>query len=99
MKPMTPNEIEALRRRWREILRRAQERAEHPSTADIEAANASNDPVVAELLAQTTKALEEHSKRLLSRVKLNGEGFEQASKIWKPNTPQSLFARWRKSGI
>lgn len=85
MKPMTPNEIEALRRRWREILRRAQERAEHPSPADIEAANASNDPVVVQLVAETTKALEEHSKRLLSRVKLNGEGFEQASKVNKPD--------------
>lgn len=98
MRQPTPQEIET-RRHWRENLRRAQENAEHPSPADIEAANASNDPVVAELVAQTTKALEEHSKRLLSRVKLNGEGFEQASKIWKPNTPQSLFARWRKSGI
>ena len=85
MKPMTPNEIEALRRRWREILRRAQERAEHPSPADIEAANASNDPVVAQLVAETTKALEEHSKRLFSRVKLNGEGFEQASQVNKPD--------------
>ena len=80
MTAMTPNEIEALRRRWREILRRAQERAEHPSAADIEAANASNDPVVAQLVAETTKALEEHSKRLFSRVKLNGEGFEPAQK-------------------
>lgn len=69
MKPMTHPEIEALRRRWREILKRAQEKAEHPSPADIEAANASNDPVVAELLAQTTKALEEHSKRLLNKLK------------------------------
>ena len=86
MTAMTPNEIEALRRRWREILRRAQERAEHPSPADIEAANACNDPVVAQLVAETTKALEEHSKRLFSRVKLNGEGFEQASKVNKPDT-------------
>ena len=86
MRPMTHPEIEALRRRWREILRRAQERAEHPSPADIEAANASNDPVVAQLVAETTKALEEHSKRLFSRVKLNGEGFEQASKVNKPDT-------------
>lgn len=69
MTAMTPNEIEALRRRWREILRRAQERAEHPSPADIEAANASNDPVVAQLVAETTKALEEHSKRLLCKLK------------------------------
>jgi len=85
MRPMTHPEIEALRRRWREILRRAQERAEHPSPADIEAANASNDPVVAQLVAETTKALEEHSKRLFSRVKLNGKGFEQASKVNKPD--------------
>ena len=85
MTAMTPNEIEALRRRWREILRRAQERAEHPTPADIEAANASNDPVVAQLVAATTKTLEEHSKRLFSRVKLNGEGFEQASKVKKPD--------------
>ena len=99
MRQPTPQEIEALRRRWRENLRRAQEKAEHPSAADIQAANASNDPVVAELVAETTKALEEHSKRLLSRVKVNGEGFEQASKIRKPNKPQSLFARWRKSII
>lgn len=95
MKPMTPNEIEALRRRWCENLRRAQERAEHPSAADFEAANASNDPVAAELVAETTKALEEHSKRLLSRVKLNCDDFEQASKVRKPNTPKSLFTPWR----
>ncbi len=93
MKPMTPNEIEALRRRWREILRRAQERAEHPSAADIEAANASNDPVVAQLVAETTKALEEHSKRLFSRVKLNGEGFEQASQVNKPDTLADFLRR------
>ena len=93
MKPMTPNEIEALRRRWREILRRAQERAEHPSPADIEAAMASNDHVVVQLVAETTKALEEHSKRLLSRVKLNGEGFEQASQVNKPDTLADLLRR------
>ena len=90
MRPMTHPEIEALRRRWREILKRAQEKAEHPSPADIQAANASNDPVVAELLAQTTKALEEHSKRLLSRVKVDGQGFEQASKVQKT----APLARW-----
>ena len=92
MKPMTNPKIEALRRRWREILRRAQERAEHPSAADIEAANASNDPVVAELVAETTKALEKHSKRLLSRVKVGGEGFEQASKVKAPD-PLAAFLR------
>lgn len=80
MRQPTPQEIEALRRRWRENLRRAQEKAEHPSPADIEAANASNDPVVAELVVETKKSLEEHSKRLLSRVKLNGEVFAPASK-------------------
>ena len=92
MKPMTHPEIEALRRRWREILRRAQEKAEHPSPADIEAANASNDPVVAELVAETTKALENHSKRLLSRVKVDGQGFEQASKVKAPD-PLAAFLR------
>lgn len=92
MKPMTPKEIEALRRRWREILKRAQEKAEHPSAADIQAANASNDPVVAQLVAETTKALEEHSKRLLSRVKVDGQGFEQASKV-KEADPLVAFLR------
>ena len=86
MKLPTPQEIEALRRRWREILKRAQEKGEPPTSADIQAANASNDPIVADLFAQTEKALEEHSKRLFSRVKLNGEGFEQASKVNKPDT-------------
>ena len=93
MKPMTPNEIEALRRRWREILRRAKERAEHPSVAEIEAANASNDPVVAQLVAETTKALEEHSKRLLSRVKVDGQGFEQASKVKEPDSLAAFLRR------
>ena len=97
MRQPTPQEIEALRQRWREILRRAQEKAEHPSHADIEAANACNDPVVAQLVAETTKALEDHSKRLLSRVKLNGEGFEQASKVRKPSTPKNLLTPWRNS--
>ena len=92
MKPMTPNEIEALRRRWREILRRAQEKGEAPSPADIEAANASKDPVVAELLAETIKALEELSKRLLGRVKVDGQGFEHARKVKEPD-PLAAFLR------
>lgn len=93
MRPTTHPEIEALRRRWREILRRAQEKAEHPSPADIEAANASNDPVVAQLVAETTKALEEHSKRLLSRVKVDGQGFEQASKVKEPDSLAAFLRR------
>ena len=96
MRPMTHSEIEALRRRWREILRRAQEKAEHPSPADIEAANASNDPVVAELVAETTKALEKHSKRLLSRVKVDGQGFEQASKVKEPDSLAAFLRRTLK---
>ena len=96
MKPMTHPEIEALRRRWHEILKRAQEKAEHPSAADIEAANASNDPVVAELVAETKKALEEHSKRLLSRVKVDGQGFEQASKVKEPDSLAAFLRRTLK---
>ena len=96
MRPMTHPEIEAVRRRWREILRRAQEKAEHPSPADIEAANASNDPVVAQLVAETTKALEEHSKRLLSRVKVDGQGFEQASKVKEPDSLAAFLRRTLK---
>jgi len=96
MRQPTPQEIEALRRRWREILRRAQEKAEHPSPADIEAANASNDPVVAELVAETTKALEEHSKRLLSRVKVDGQGFEQARKVKEPDSLVAFLRRTLK---
>lgn len=85
MKQMTHPKIEALRRRWREILRRAQEKAEHPSPADIEAANASNDPAVAELVAETKKALEEHSKRLLSR--LNPDIFEPKTPVLSKKKP------------
>jgi len=48
---------------------------------------------VAQLVAETTKALEEHSKRLFSRVKLNGEGFEQASQVNKPDTLADLLRR------
>ena len=93
MRQPTPQEIEALRRRWLANLRRAQEKAEHPSAADIQAANASNDPVVAELVAETTKALEEHSKRLLSRVKVDGQGFEQASKVKEPDSLAAFLRR------
>ena len=96
MRQPTPQEIEALRQRWREILKRAQEKGERPTSADIQAANASNDPVVAELVAETTKALEEHSKRLFSRVKLNGEGFEQASQVNKPDTLADFLRRTLK---
>ena len=92
MRQPTPQEIEALRRRWRKNLRSALEKAEHPSPADIEAANESNDPIVAELVAETTKALEKHSKRLLSRVKVDGQGFEQASKVKAPD-PLAAFLR------
>lgn len=79
MKPLTPNEIEALRRRWREILKRAQEKGEGPSAADIEAAYASNDPFTVELVVATEKALEEHNKRLLSRLKISPEDFKPAA--------------------
>ena len=96
MRQPTPQEIEAVRRRWRENLRRALEKAEHPSPADIEAANASNDPVVAELVAETTKALEEHSKRLLSRVKVDGQGFKQASKVKEPDSLVAFLRRTLK---
>jgi len=78
MKPLTTKEIEALRRRWREILKRAQEKGESPSAADIEAAKASNDPIVAELVVETEKALEEH-KRRLDRLKISPEDFKPAA--------------------
>jgi len=96
MRQPTPQEIEAVRRRWRKNLRSALEKAEHPSPADIEAANASNDPVVAQLVAETTKALEEHSKRLLSRVKVDGQGFEQASKVKEPDSLAAFLRRTLK---
>jgi hypothetical protein len=78
MKPLTPNEIEALRRRWREILKRAQEKGENPSAADIEAAYASNDPFTVELVVATEKALEDY-KRRLDRLKTNPEDFKPAA--------------------
>jgi hypothetical protein len=78
MKPLTPNEIEALRRRWREILKRAQEKGESPSAVDIEAANASNDPIVAQLVVETEKAIEDY-KRRLDRLKTSPEDFKPAA--------------------
>jgi hypothetical protein len=77
MKTLTPKEIEALRRRWHEILKRAQE-GESPSAADIEAARASNDPIVAELIVKTEKALEDY-KRRLGRLKTNPEDFKPSA--------------------
>lgn len=78
MRQPTPQEIEALRQRWREILKRAQEKGEHPTFADIQAANASNDPIVADLFAQTEKALEEHLDNRLSRLNTDREDFQPA---------------------
>ena len=78
MKPLTPKEIEALRRRWREILKRAQEKGESPSEADIEAAYASNDPFTVELVVATEKALEDY-KRRLDRLKISLEDFKPAA--------------------
>ena len=52
--------------------------------------------MVAELLAQTKKALEEHSKRLLSRVKVDGQGFEQASKVKEPDSLAAFLRRTLK---
>ena len=80
MKPMTHPEIEALRRRWGEILKSAQEKGERPTSADIQAANASNDPIVADLLAQTEKALEEHLDNRLSRLNTDREDFQPAKR-------------------
>lgn len=80
MRQPTPQEIEALRRRWREVLKRAQEKGETPSPSDIEAANASNDPIVADLFAQTEKALEEHLDNRLSRLNTDRENFQPAKR-------------------
>lgn len=80
MRQPTPQEIEALRRRWREILQRAQEKGEAPRPADIQAANASNDPIVADLFAQTEKALEEHLDNRLSRLNTDREVFQPAKR-------------------
>lgn len=80
MRQPTPQEIEVLRRRWREILKRAQEKGEHPTSADIQAANASNDPIVADLFTQTEKALEEHLDNRLSRLNTDREVFQPAKR-------------------
>lgn len=95
MKPLTPKEIEALRRRWREILKRAQEKGESPSAVDIEAAKASNDPFTVELVVATEKALEDH-KRRLDRLKTKPEDFKPAkrqSSLLKTMTAAELFKR------
>ena len=85
MRQPTPQEIEALRQRWREILKRAQEKGEHPTPADIQAANASNDPMVADLFAQTEKALEDYLDSRLSRLNTDPEDFRPAKR------PPSVF--------
>lgn len=79
MRQPTPQEIET-RRHWREILKRAQEKGEHPTSADIQAANASNDPIVADLFAQTERALEEHLDNRLSRLNTDREVFQPAKR-------------------
>ena len=89
MRQPTPQEIEALRQRWREILKRAQEKGERPASADIQAANASNDPIVAELFAQTEKALEEHLDNRLSRLNTDREVFQPAK---RPPSTMTMIA-------
>ena len=89
MRQPTPQEIEALRRRWREILKRAQENGEHPTYADIQAANASNDPIVADLFAQTEKALEEHLDNRLSKLNIDPEKFRPAK---RPPSAMTMIA-------
>lgn len=84
MRQPTPQEIEALRRRWREILKRAQEKGQPPSPADIEAANSSNDPIVADLFAQTEIAMKEYLDSRLKKLKLN-PGFQPCS--YRKNEP------------
>jgi hypothetical protein len=85
MRQPRPQEIEALRRRWREILKRAQQQGEPPTSADIQAANASNDPIVADLFAQTEKALEDNLDSRLSRLNTDPEDFRPAKR------PPSVF--------
>lgn len=80
MKPLTPIEVEALRRRWQEILKQAQEKGEPPGAADIQAANISNDPFVMRLLAETEEAREKHKKRRLDKLKINPEDFKPANR-------------------
>ena len=89
MRQPTPEEIEALRRRWREVLKRAQEKGEHPTFADIQAANASHDPIVADLFAQTEKALEEHLDNRLSRLNTDREDFQPAK---RPPSTMTMIA-------
>lgn len=67
-KPAHP-EIEVLRRRWRDILKRAREKGDKPSKADIDAASMVDDPELSALVAETESALEEHSKRRLGKLK------------------------------
>ena len=67
-KPVSP-EVEALRQRWREILKRAREKGDKPSKADIDAVSMVDDPELLALVAETESALEEHSKRRLSKLK------------------------------
>ena len=52
---------------------------------DIQAANASNDPIVADLFAQTEKALEEYLDNRLSRLNTDPEDFRPAKR------PPSVF--------
>ncbi len=92
MKPLTPKEIEALRRRWREILKRAQEKGESPSAADIEDAKASNDPIVAELVVETQKALEDR-KRRLDRLKISPDGLVSTTGMRKLPTKSARFKK------
>lgn len=89
MKRLTHQEIESLRRRWREILKRAQEKGEKPSAADIQAAHESNDSIIMELVVQTEKTLEEHNKRLLDRLK--PKGFQLASSVRKTSPLSALL--------
>lgn len=78
-KPAHP-EIEALRRRWREILKRAREKGDKPSKADIDAASMVDDPELSALVADTESALEEHSKRRLVKLNTNINVFQPAKR-------------------
>jgi len=91
MKRLTDQEIESLRRRWREILKRAQEKGQKPSAAEIQAAHASNDLIIMELVEETKMALEEHNKRLLDKLKTNPEDFQSAANVRKPSLFTTLL--------
>lgn len=78
-KPAHP-EIEALRRRWRDILKRAIEKGDKPSKADIDAASMVDDPELSALVAETESALEEHSKRRLGKLNTNIDDFQPAKR-------------------